>query len=186
MRPHILDFVLGGILLAFATAMMLVVIPVGIDSPSEIPNPALSPILWPEIIMVMTGIFALLMVGRGFLRMRNPEGAIPADPVQDLVGSELQPEEPAVDPSMEWQGADGVRRTLIGCALLILLFPVLQTLGLLVGSILATIALALLYRDHRHVAMVGCAIGVPLICFLFFERVAGIPIPMGMLEGLFG
>lgn len=175
------DLVLGLLLAAYSLFMAFVGIPFGIDSPEEVPNPALSPRLWPDIIIAITAFLAVLMILRAIFGRKNAEGPEPA-------GSPLPPVEEggAVDPTMEWQGRTGTMLTLVGIAFLLLTYPVLNIFGLLIGSVILMAAFSLLYRERQWGALIGCAIGIPLVCYLFFEKVANIPIPMGLMSFLEG
>lgn len=175
------DLVLGLLLAAYSLFMAFVGIPFGIDSPEEVPNPALSPRLWPDIIIAITAFLAALMILRAIVGRKNADGPEPA-------GSPLPPVEEggAVDPTMEWQGRTGTMLTLVGVVFLLLTYPVLNVFGLLIGSVILMAAFSLLYRERQWSALVGCAIGIPLVCYLFFEKVANIPIPMGLMSFLEG
>jgi len=175
------DLVLGLLLAGYSLFMALVGIPFGIDSPEEVPNPALSPRLWPDIIIAITAFLAALLILRAVLGKKRADGPEPA-------GSPLPPPEEggAVDATMEWQGRTGTILTLIGAVFLLLTYPVLNLFGLLVGSVILMVAFSVLYRERQWLALIGCAIGIPLVCYLFFEKVANIPIPMGLMTFLEG
>lgn len=174
------DLVLGLLLAAYCLFMAFIGIPYGIDAPEEVANPALSPRLWPDLIIAFSGLLAILMLLRAILAKR--------DQAKDEPKELLPPVEEggAVDPTMEWQGRLGFVRTIIGMAMLALAYPVLSVLGLLFGSIVLVAAFSLLYRERHWLALAGCAIGIPLVCYLFFEKVASIPIPMGVMTFLEG
>lgn len=179
MRQIRMDLILGAILCALTLFLYFVLIPVGVDAPDVIQNPALSPRLWPEIIVIGLGLMSVLMLVKSAVKLRR---GLAEEPHELDIVEQAREGGGDVDPSMEWQGRPGLIKTLIGVALLFALYGLLQLLGLVVASVIATVVFAILYGDRRWYLIVPIAILLPLILFAFFEYVASVPIPMGIFR----
>lgn len=172
------DLILGAILSVLSLFLYFVMIPIGVDAPDTVQNPALSPRLWPEIIVVALGLLSLLVLLKSAVKLRG--GAAEEPHELDLVEQAREQLGDAVDPSMEWQGRPGLIKTVIGVALLFALYALLVTLGMVVASVIATVVFAVLYGDKRWHLILPIAVILPLVLFAFFEYVASVPIPMGI------
>ena len=153
-----LAVLLLGVLLLFA------LIPVGVDSPNAVPHVTLSPAFWPKIISVLLILTGLLLIVR------------PA------------PTAAAGDDSNSG-GNGGVRRFVRLAITLFALFAFyfsIEQLGMVLPAILLIIGLAR-FAGERRFALIGLVgVIVPVALYFFFEHVAGVPIPLGVFEGLKG
>jgi hypothetical protein len=160
------DVVLGAVLLALSLVTLVWLIPVGIDSPGRVPNPALAPAFWPRIIVIAVAGLAVAMIAQGVLRgERAPE---PGDPEAG----------PAFGPEDRW--------VLAAAGLLALYLWAMHWGGLVVPSMAALAATMALHGERRPVVVLPVSIGVPGILYLFFVELAGMAIPLGVFEGLLG
>ena len=147
-------------------ALLLFGIPMGISAPSNVRVAVLSPLFWPTIIawaMVVGGVLLLFRSRRGSRRPVG-QGAVPTA-VEDAVSGSAM---------------------LRIAALAILMFAyylAIPVLGMVLASGLAYLTVAVLLRARHRVAMLVTAIALPLSLYLFFYRVAGVPLPGGWLEG---
>lgn len=153
------DVIAGAIVAATGGFILLWLIPAGISAPSNLPNAALSPTLWPRIVAAMLIVTGLLLALQGWRR-----GA-----------SQSRSRESAVGAPFHASAA---------IALLLPYFIACVWLGLLIPSIAAFIIYALLAGQRRWplVALWGFALPVGLT--LFFIYVANVLIPLGPLTFL--
>jgi putative tricarboxylic transport membrane protein len=156
------DVWLGAGVIAFGAFLLLVLIPLGITSPTNVRIAVLSPTIWPDIIAV-----ALMLIG-GILMLR----ALIAGP----------------DEARERNGSGGgwLPRVRIAAAAILMaaLFLSLPVLGMPIASAIALLAYAALVRAGRPVATILTAILLPLMMYAFFSKIAGVPIPQGQLVRL--
>ena len=146
--------------IAVALLMAFAVIPAFVSSPSNVPNPVLSPLFWPYALSLFTGI-----VGLGLLAT---SARLPTDG-----SAELDPLPEPDDRRM------GMARLLAVAGLMLAVMALLRPLGMVWTSMLAFAALAFLVRTPHPRAALICAILVPLGLYAFFAHVAGIAIPQG-------
>jgi len=59
---------------------------------------------------------------------------------------------------------------------------VLTPLGYVISTLLFVAALLPLLRVRNVAAIVGCAIGTPLVLGALFDRLLGVPLPGGVLD----
>ncbi|MEZ5740469.1 MAG: tripartite tricarboxylate transporter TctB family protein [Burkholderiaceae bacterium] len=139
-------------------------IPEAVTSPSNVRLPILAPTFWP--IILAWGLIGIgVMVG-----------------IKAVLAPELpEPVESAAAPAVPGSGAVRV----VALALLMIVYYLcLAPLGMVLSSTLTGIALTFLVRSSHKVASVFTAVLLPLSIYLFFRHVAGVPIPLGLLEGL--
>lgn len=137
--------------------MLLIGIPYGITSPSNVSRLVLSPVFWPKILASL-----MVLVGFGLIGSSLPERL--ATPIET-------PTAPAE--SSSWGRLTAV------AVLMVLYVLAIPRIGMVWASIPAFIAVAVLVRSqHRFIGMIT-AICVPLVLYVFFAHVAGVSIPQG-------
>ena len=174
------DLTFGLGVIALAILMLIVIIPIGVDSPGEIEILALAPAFWPNIIMGLTIVIGLTMSGRAFYRMRAGDQGESAS--TETAADADAPSEP----EMSDQSRSG--STLKAVAAVIIMFGfyfALPELGFVACSIVVILALAFLAGERRWLIVVPTAVLVPIALYLFFTHVAVVRIPVGLFEGMF-
>jgi hypothetical protein len=157
------DLWLGAGVIALGTFLLLILIPYGITSPSNVRIAVLSPTIWPKIISAGLVLIGGLLVLRAFVAGRGDVA-----PAEETSEGGWRP----------WMriGAVGL--------LMAAYFYSLPMLGMPLAGIIALLAYALLVRAGRPITTVLTAILLPLMIYGFFSHVAGVPIPQGHIMRL--
>ena len=157
------DVLLGFGVIAFGVLLLTYAIPHYITSPSNVRALVLAPTFWPIIVAVIIVFMgALLAVTRLFgIGMSNIESA-----------DEL-PDEGFDGQNFAWL------RLVAVAALMIALFFAIPVLGLVLATVIAFVAFAVITRAPRPILIVVSAILVPLVLYWFFNNIAGVAIPQG-------
>ena len=161
---------LGAGALLVALLMALVVIPAFVSSPSNVPNPVLSPLFWPYALSLFTGLVGLGLLATSWGAGVGSTSA--ADPAAESAS------EPLPEPD---DRRGGMVRLAASAAIMLAVMALMRPLGMVWTSMLAFAALALLVRTPHPRAALLCAVLVPLVLYAFFAHVAGISIPQGTL-----
>lgn len=140
----------------FAVFLLVVAIPYGVTSPSNVGNVILSPVFWPN---VLSGALALTGVGMVFMSWR-PSSSDDNEVKQDVI-------------SGAW-----IRLGLMAL-LLVCYVWMIPYVGMVWASIPAFIATAALIRTSKPKTTCIVAIIAPLVLYAFFAHVAGVSIPQG-------
>lgn len=154
------DAWLGLGVIAVGVFLLLVLIPVGVTSPSNVRIAVLSPTMWPKIVsgaIILLG--AILLIRSLIAGHENSASA----------------EESANDGLQSW-----IRIGVIA-ALMIAFFFSIPFLGMPLASIIVILAYALLVKSRRPIIMSLTAIVLPLMIYGFFNHVASVPIPQGKI-----
>lgn len=160
------DVVLGAILLALSLFTLFWLIPVGIDSPGAVANPALAPAFWPRIIVIAIAMVSLIIM------------------VQGLLGSAqaVEPGDPEAGPAFtraDWW-------VIIAGAVIAIYLWAMHWGGLVVPSIAALAATTALHGERRPAVILPVSVGVPTALYLFFVKIAGLSIPLGVFDRVLG
>jgi len=161
---------IGGGVLALGAAVFFWLIPAGVDSPANVAHLSLAPDFWPRIIAVVLALTGLLL-------MLNPGAAA----VDESPSHESPRESPA--PS-----STGMRVLRLGVVLAMLFgfYALIPYAGMVVPGMAFIFALTGFAGERRWRLMATVAVAVPLLLYLFFTQVAGVPIPLGVFESLRG
>lgn len=152
----------GAAYLALGLILVFVLIPIGIDEPSNVEFAVLAPSYWPRVICLALAALGSGMLVRLWLSARRGEG-------------EGNQDASAFKGLLLWRVGVVIAGTFV-------LYALLEPLGFVLAGALA-LALLLLFAGERrplHVALIS--IGVPVLLYLFFTKAASIPIPAGLLE----
>jgi putative tricarboxylic transport membrane protein len=158
-----LNTVLFGIGTAVVAALFgAIVIPAGIVNPASVKHVALLPSFLPYVLTALIGALGLVIALQAMLGAGPPKRA----------------------PEEEFQlrsGWPAVLAVLVGCAAAYYLLP--ESAGLLMVSIAVTGVLMVLGGERRPIILLGAAVLLPTAVYLFFSRVAQVPLPAGILDG---
>lgn len=167
MRDAYKDIVFGLILFGISVFTLNWVIPVGIDSPGAIQTRALAPAFWPRIIIIALAGLSLLVAAQGMVRARQLRAS----------GDDTAPPSAKFDPV-------GEGKSLLAIVLLFAFDAVLDWGGIVVPSMVAIAVFTLFYGERRPYLIIPVAIGIPLVLYFFFLKVAQVPMPLGVFEDL--
>lgn len=148
---------IGAAAILVGVFLLLVGIPYGITSPSNVSRVVLSPVFWPSI---LAGL--MVLIGLGLI-------------ASSVAVKPAPPPEAAPIPAERGSWA----RLAAMAVLMVLYLFAIPRIGMVWASIPAFIAVALLVRTQHRVISVVAAICVPLVLYAFFVHVAGVSIPQG-------
>lgn len=160
------DIGLGLFLLLAALVTLYWIIPVGIQSPGAVANPALAPAFWPRIIVVALAGVSVVVAVQGAAQLWRIRKGI---------------EEP-VPQAPDWLGT---MKVIVALILLFVYYWTMTWGGIVVPSMAAVIVFTLLHGERRFRYFVPAAIVFPLALYYFFLKVAQVPMPLGIFEPLF-
>ena len=151
-------FFSGVFMLAVGLLLLLFLIPLGIDTPKKIRFAALSPTYYPQIVAVILSVIGAAIIFKN-RRPLTTKGADDADEVH---------------PNAKMR---------VGSFLLLLAaFSLsLEFLGFVLSGVLALVASLLLAGERRALIIVAISLLLPISLFLFFYKVAYVPVPNGIL-----
>lgn len=154
----------GGAYLILGLLMVFVLIPFGVDEPSNVQYPPLAPSYWPRIICAGLAVLGIAMLVRSAIQIKNGSAS-----TEDLEGEDAD--------HFLWRAG-------VVIALGFALYFVLETLGFVLASAIALVILMLFAGERRLKIILPVAVCVPLALYLFFVKAASIPIPAGILESI--
>ena len=160
----------GFAVLLLGALLLFALIPVGVDSPNAVPHITLSPAFWPKIISVLLILMGVLLI------VRPAAAAAAGDDDGNSGGNEDG-------------NSGGVRRFARLAITLFALFAfygAIEPLGMVLPAILLIMGLTSFAGERRFALITLVSVAVPIALYFFFEHVAGVPIPLGVFEGLKG
>ena len=168
MTQHAKDILLG-CLLAFGFGLVLwILIPTAVPVPKSIKVAALSPDYWPKIIAAGLAIMGLVLIVQGAIR---------------LVKQQATAESGAPREATTAAGRRSVFLRTVGIMFgLLVYYQLVEPLGIVVSSMLAIMAFALLYGERRLKMLIPIAVLLPIGLYYFFVKVANIPMPLGLFD----
>ena len=146
--------------LVLGLVIYFVLIPIGIDSPDEVDPITTAPYFWPRIvaaIITLMGAAAILRPKPG--KLEEDEGAPPSTPWRVRIP----------------------RLALVLLALFGFYFGI-ETFGMVVPGVLLTLILMRFAGETRWPLTLTISTLVPVLLYLFFVKVANIPIPLGVFD----
>ncbi len=159
------DLWLGAGLAVLSALLYLVIIPAGITVPSGVRSPVMSPAFWPNIIaLFMLAMSALLFMRAAIAWQR---GEIVPHKSDDVEGDE------------ESSGWSGQIRSIAVIAFLFVYYWLILMIGLVPASMVALLAVGLMTaRPNISLLLIATPV-LPMLLYLFFFKVANVPIPGG-------
>lgn len=157
----------GDLAFGLTTAVLAVLfawfgIPSGVESPANVTALPLSPAFLPYIATGMIFLFGLL---------HALEAAVKRRLQPPITSNASDPRHPS------WV----LRATVVlACFLAYLYLP--AVLGMAGVSILVTAGLMLLAGERSPLILIGGSVVLPLLVYVFFTRVAQVPLPLGLFE----
>ena len=149
-----------GLMLLLGLTVIFLLIPLGVDEPRRVKYAALSPSYYPRIIAMCLALLGLVITLRSYLA-------------------------PLAEPSEEVKNRpDAIQRIAVVFGILLAMALSLTTLGFIVTTTFALGAVIWFAGERNYVLIVAMAVIIPLALYFFFLKVAGIPIPLGILHPL--
>ncbi len=151
-------FFSGVFMLAVGLLLLLFLIPFGIDSPKKIRFAALSPTYYPQIVALILSVIGVAII----LKNRQPFITKETDELDE------------VHPNAKM-------RIGVFLALLAVYSLSLELLGFVLSGVLALSASLILAGERRVFIIIAISLLLPISLFLFFYKVAYVPVPNGLL-----
>lgn len=154
----------GALYLILGLFIVFILIPLGVDEPSNVQYPPLAPSYWPRIISFCLAALGVAILVRSGMRIAKGSavGEASDDPAEERI---------------YWRAG-------VVIALGFTLYAVLETLGFVLATTIALVILMLFAGERRVQIILPVALGVPLALYFFFTKAASIPIPSGILESI--
>lgn len=149
------DIAAGAVFLALGLLLIFVLIPVGVDEPRKVPFAAASPSYYPKLIGYVIAFLGAAILVLGLSRSPNDTPSVGFAPYAKVP---------------------------VAMGIMAVFYLVLPFLGFIIGAMLALCALMLLAGERSPKILLLVSALLPLGLYLFFAKVAGIPIPSGPLE----
>jgi len=151
-------FFSGVFMLAVGLLLLLLLIPFGIDTPKKIRYAALSPTYYPQIVAIILSVIgaAIIFRNRKSFRVKEAEELDVAHPNAQI-------------------------RIIIFLALLAAYALSLEFLGFVLSGALALATSLILAGERRAIFILAMSLLLPISLFLFFYKVAYVPVPNGLL-----
>ena len=151
-------FFSGVFMLVVGLLLLLLLIPFGIDTPKKIRYAALSPTYYPQIVALILSVIgaAIIFRNRKSFRVKEAEELDVAHPNAQI-------------------------RIIIFLALLAAYALSLEFLGFVLSGALALATSLILAGERRAIFILAMSLLLPISLFLFFYKVAYVPVPNGLL-----
>ena len=151
-------FFSGVFMLAVGLSLLLFLIPFGIDTPKKIRFAALSPTYYPQIVALIMSVIGVAII----FKNRQPLTTKGTDDLDE------------VHPNAKMRIGSFL-------ALLAVYSLSLEFLGFVLSGGLALAASLLLAGERRAFIIMAISLLLPISLFLFFYKVAYVPVPNGIL-----
>lgn len=152
------DVYLGAVTVLFSLVLWLFLIPNYVVVPGNIEHFYMGPNFWVTVIAASMFLLGALLLYNALKNARPTEG----DPITPLQ----------------------VFRLCSGMAIFVAYYLFLQSLGIIITSAIAVVACSLMYGERRLKYLLPLAILLPVMLYLFFLKIASIPMPQGILAGI--
>ena len=151
-------FISGVFMLAVGLLLLLFLIPFGIDSPKKIRFAALSPTYFPQIVALILSVIGVAII----FKNRHPFITKETDELDE------------VHPNAKMR--------IGGFLTLLAVYSFsLEFLGFVLSGVLALAASLILAGERRAFIIIVMSLLLPISLFLFFYKVAYVPVPNGLL-----
>lgn len=148
------EIILGLSIVVLALLALFIVIPAGVDPPSNMSLLALAPDFWPNVVMIFMALIGVIITLQGYVKQ----------------------------PRASSDESRSVLRAMVAIAMLFVYYGLLQQLGFVAASMLTMLAFALLVGEWRLYYVVPLALLLPILLYYFFTHVAIVSIPLGVFE----
>jgi len=157
------DLIAGLTMALIGAGIIFLLIPYGVVEPKKVKFAALSPSYYPRIVAIVLLILGVSITIRSILanRLNAHVNQAPVD-----------------------QHPDAMLRTVGIFVILVFYAATAGWLGFILSSFFALLSAFRLAGEKRWPLAISLAIGLPVALYFFFLKVAGIPIPTGLLEPL--
>jgi len=161
------DLWLGAGLTIASALLYLVVIPAGVTVPAGVRSAVMSPTFWPSVIALFLLAMSALLFLRAALAWRSGK-------LLSHRSSELSEDE-----DHESSGLHGQVRAVAVIAIMFAYYWLIHKIGLVPASMAAMLAVGLATSRPRLWLVLIATPVLPMLLYLFFFKVANVPIPGG-------
>ena len=151
------DLIAGVSVLLIGILLVFVLIPTGVDEPGGVEFAALAPSYYPRFVGIAMMVLGLAIAVRSIYR-------------------------PVADDLFEIPESVLVYKAVCAIAIMFATALFVSSVGFVLVGAAALLALMLLAGERSPVILAVAAIGLPLLLYFFFTKLANIPIPGGVLE----
>ena len=151
------DLLAGASVLLIGILLVFVLIPIGVDEPSNVEFAALAPSYYPRFVGIAMMLLGLAIAVRSIYR-------------------------PVADDMLEVPESVLVYKAICAIAIMFATAIFVSSVGFILVGAAALLALMLLAGERNPVIIAAAVIGLPLLLYFFFTKLANIPIPEGVLE----
>ena len=175
------DILAGLLFTGLALLVVFVLIPIGVDAPRKVKIAALHPAYYPRIVgycLLLTGIVLITIRLFSAARLSRSTNLASAD--------DVTPTPTTTPDSTTEEKTVRTKLTMFGivATILLLYFLLLPTLGFVLLSTLVLLLMMLIAEERNPVVLIAVSLCVPMFLYLFFTKIANIPIPSGVLQPL--
>ena len=149
-----INFWSGILMVIVSLTLITILIPIGIDAPRKVRFAALAPSYYPYIVSTILFLLGSVII----IRSRREKAAQP---------------EPNVHPQ-------AIKRLSKFIFLLAVFASSLEWAGFILSSSVALLVALPLAGEKRPLIIIANALIIPILLYLFFYKIAGIPIPLGV------
>lgn len=167
MSNRLKDLITALIFVALGLVAVFGLIPSGVVVPGSVSIPALSPDFWPYAIawgVILSSALLLLEVST----LKVPSGE----------------EDDTAEAQYQLATLPAFLRTVVMIFALFLFYFVLTHLGIVASSIVLMPTMMLFFGEKNWKYILPLSVLLPIVLYLFFLHVAGIPMPLGIFENL--
>ena len=179
------DIAAGVLLSGIALLLLFVLIPYGVDAPRKVKFAALHPAYYPRIVSWCLLIFGCATLVVAFRKKISAQASSFDDPIDSTTASGSDTINPANALVSEVKDKTTGQRV-FSLAILSTVFACvtffLPTLGFPLTTALTLLVVMPLAGEYRVWLILTVAVCLPMLLYLFFSKVANIPIPGGVLD----
>lgn len=158
------DLIAALAFLILGLTCLLFLIPRGVAVPSSVKVAALSPDFWPSVITYGCIIAAVFLLIETFT-MQQPG---------------LEEDDAEEQAQYQFDTLPAALRTITLIVALFAFYASLTTVGVVAASIVLMFAMMLFYGERNILIIAALSFGIPVLLYLFFRYIAGVPIPLGI------
>ncbi len=153
-----------------AILWIFILLPIGVGTPGRVNITVIAPYFWPSICgLVLMALGVAITVRAWWYEGQKDQGKM----------TKINNSQDIILPIRE-----GLPRIGGASAIIIFYYLMIGILGMPLASGLAFLTLSLLAGERRFLLIASVALMLPVVLFVFFSRIANVPIPLGITDTL--